>query len=207
MENLTKEQLLKLLEKKEGKLVYTSTFINTPLVSINSAYHFTKAGSRIIKVKNKKSKDFQKLTYDKIQDINLDNNKTYKIYVEMHVNYQTSDVDNRFKLLLDIIENAANNAPWDYNEATPYVPNGFNDKQFLRVEGEKIKVKKQDQGFQFFIYEIKQDEKSLDFKFPAIKKTTTKKQSKTTKKPAKKETTKQQIDRKFKEALKKRGLG
>jgi len=202
MEDLTKEQLLKLLENKNGKLVYVSQFINTPLVSINSAYHFTKTGSRIIKVKNKKSKEFQKLTYDYIKNIVLDNNKHYKIFVEMHVNYQSSDVDNRFKLLLDIIENAANRAPWDYNESTPYVPNGFDDKQFLRVEGEKIKVKKADQGFQFFIYEHKQDERSLDFDFTKKEK----KQTKTTKKPAKKETTKEQLKRKVDEKLKARGL-
>jgi hypothetical protein len=152
-QDMTKEELIEYIYKKEGKLIYQSEKINYKLVSINNAYIFVNGR----KIKNKESRDFDINTNYLIEDLSkiLENNKTYRIYVEMYVNLQNSDVDNRFKLLLDMIEEKTKG-------------NGFTDKQFVRVEGEKFKVKREEQGFKFYIYEYNYDkDKSLKFNFPS----------------------------------------
>jgi hypothetical protein len=155
------------------KLIFESEFINKKLVSINNGYYLrairgkTPKQDRVMKTKNKEAKEFQRYVYGELCDkIKLDNTSTYKIVIDMHINLQNSDVDNRFKFLLDVIENVVNGAPWDYSKAAPFNKEGFNDKQFIRVEGEKYKVKRDFQGFKFYIYEYEEDKnKSLPFKF------------------------------------------
>lgn len=153
-QDMTKDQLIEYIYKKEGKLVFKSEKIKLMLISINDAYIYPNGR----KVKTKKSREFDynaSLLIPKLDKV-LEKTKSYKIYVEMYVNLQNSDVDNRFKLLLDIIEDKC-------------FGNGFTDKQFVRVEGEKIKVKKEDEGFIFYIYEYEYDKnRSLEFQFPTV---------------------------------------
>ena len=157
-QDMTKEQLIEYIYKKEGKLIHESKKIELKLISINDAYFYINGR----KIKKKKSREFEQNILMLMDKIKLENNKTYRLYVEIYLYNQAGDVDNRLKLLIDMIELKVNNN-------VEKLQNGFNDKQFIRIESEKIKVEKKDQGIKFYIYEYDYDtNRSLEFKFPTV---------------------------------------